>query len=334
MGTLDNKEEMINMVKAFKTSVMTGPRIKFGVEVPRSVKHALWLDKMAGNTLWRDAIDKELNQINEYKTFRKLREDEDLESFKKIPYHIVFDVKFDLRRKARLVAGGNFTSADKEDTYSGVVSMDSIRLGFTLAEMNDLKVCAADIGNAYLYGRTKEKVYVVAGPEFGDDHGKNMIIDKGLYGLRSSGARFHEHLSGKLTKMGYRPSKADPDLWMKKVGDHYEYIARFVDDVLAFGKNPLATIEELKKDYILKGVGRPEYYLGGNVEELHPDWHSDGVRIALSRKPMSKTWSRNMRNSLTPRSRRLSDHRWTISITLRLMTPRSFPRRGNHCTED
>ena len=72
---------------------------------------------------------------------------------------------------------------------------------------------------------------MIAGDEFGENKGKRMLIYKSLYGLKSSAARFHEHLSIKLRKMGYRPSKADPDLWQKKVGDHYEYIARFVDDV-------------------------------------------------------------------------------------------------------
>jgi hypothetical protein len=32
--------------------------------------------------------------------------------------------------------------------------------------------------NAFLYGKTKEKVYITAGPEFGTNlHGKNLIID-------------------------------------------------------------------------------------------------------------------------------------------------------------
>ena len=61
-----------------------------------------------------------------------------------------------------------------------------------------------------------------------------MIIDKGLYGLKSSSARFHEHLSAKLRSMGFRPSKADHDLWLRPKDDHYEYIATYVDDILAF----------------------------------------------------------------------------------------------------
>jgi hypothetical protein len=49
----------------------------------------------------------------------------------KILYHLVFDVKYDLIHKARLVAGGNWTSNDKEDIYSGVFHMDTVRIGFS-----------------------------------------------------------------------------------------------------------------------------------------------------------------------------------------------------------
>ena len=84
--------------------------------------------------------------------------------------------------------------------------------------------------------------------------------------------------------MKYLPSKADPDLWIKDCGTHYEYIARYVDDVLAFGKDPMSMILELCKDYILKGIGQPEYYLGGDVIELNPTWHSLGIQYSLSAK--------------------------------------------------
>ncbi len=76
-----------------------------------------------------------------------------------------------------LVAGGHRTDPPKEDTYSGVVTMEAVRLGFMLAQTNSLLVCAGDVGNAFLYGKTKEKVYVIAGPEFGPEvAGKRMII--------------------------------------------------------------------------------------------------------------------------------------------------------------
>jgi hypothetical protein len=51
--------------------------------------------------------------------------------YQKIPYHTVVDVKHDLRHKARLVAGVKWNLNDKEDIYSGVVRMNTIRIGFS-----------------------------------------------------------------------------------------------------------------------------------------------------------------------------------------------------------
>ena len=186
-------------VFAYKTTMSFGPKYKFGVEVPRSVKHAIPLDSHNGNSLWKKAIGKELGSIMEYNTFRLPERDEDITGFQKIPYHFVFDVKHDLRRKARLVAGGNLTSNPVDDIYSGVVGISNVRLLFLLAAINKLEVKAADVGNAYLYASNREKVYIIAGPEFGEDYsGKKLVIAKCLYGLKTAAARFHEHLSATL----------------------------------------------------------------------------------------------------------------------------------------
>ena len=58
--------------------------------------------------------------------------------------------------------------------YSGVVSLRGIRLIIFLAEINDLEVYQTDIGNAFLEAKTTEKVFVIAGGEFGElkDHVK------------------------------------------------------------------------------------------------------------------------------------------------------------------
>ena len=59
-----------------------------------------------GKTLRLDAIKKELKCLNDWKVFRILKKGEKPPSgYKHIPYHIVFDVKFDLRHQTRLVAG-------------------------------------------------------------------------------------------------------------------------------------------------------------------------------------------------------------------------------------
>jgi hypothetical protein len=56
---------------------------------------------------------------------------------------------------------------DKKDIYSGVVKMDTVKIGFFLGQIYGISCCTCDIGNSFLYGKTKEKVYITAGPEFG-----------------------------------------------------------------------------------------------------------------------------------------------------------------------
>ena len=72
-----------------------------------------------------------------------------------------------------------------------------------LAELNDLLLWMADVGNAYLEAWTKELLYIVVGPKFGPLEGYILIVQKALYGLRSSGARWAERLADSRQKLGF-----------------------------------------------------------------------------------------------------------------------------------
>jgi hypothetical protein len=193
-----------------------GPTYKFGVLVPKNKKHALEIDAANGNNRWQLSMDSKIAQIDEYDTFKDMGKGRPPpRDHKKIRVHFVYDVKHDLRLKSRLVAEGNLTTPPKDSVYSGVVTLRSLRLCMFLAELNGLKVEAADVGNAYLEAYTKEKLYIIAGSEFGDRAGNVLVIIKALYGLRTSGARFHEKFADTLLDMGFLPCKADPDVWMK-----------------------------------------------------------------------------------------------------------------------
>ena len=99
-----------------------------------------------------------------------------------------------------------------------------------LAELNNMEAWQTDIGNAYLEAKTKEKLVIVAGPEFGPLEGHLLRISKALYGLRTSGLHWHERFAGVLKELGFKSCKAEPDIWMRPNGDVYEYIAVYVDD--------------------------------------------------------------------------------------------------------
>ena len=185
-----------------------------------------------------------------------------------------FAVKWDGRHKARLVAGGNWTEPDGTDVYSGVVTTEAVRIGLLVAAANDLEVRVGDVGNAYLHSQTREKIYTYAGPEFGPLQGRCLIILKALYGLRTSGARWHETFANDLMRLGFTPTRADPNMWIRLHGSGYEYIAVYVDDVLVFSKWADAVMEKLQEIYKMKGVGRPELYLGWRQHGLFPGLRS------------------------------------------------------------
>jgi hypothetical protein len=65
---------------------------------------------------------------------------------------------------------------------------------------------------------------------------------------------------------------------------HYEYLARYVDDILIWRKYPMAVIKSLVKTYMLKSAGIPEYYLGGNVELLEKARKNQVLGLAISAK--------------------------------------------------
>ena len=101
--------------------------------------------------------------------------------------------------KARLVADGHFTKEPMETVYSGMF----------LAVPNNLELWGAD-GEHNLQAFTREKLYTVGGPEC-----------------------WHDKIFESLHQLGFKPSRADPDAWMKysKDGSHYEYIAVYIDDL-------------------------------------------------------------------------------------------------------
>jgi hypothetical protein len=57
---------------------------------------------------WQDDIETELKQLTDYQKFMVPDSGEDIpKGYQKILYHMVLDVKYDLRGKAGLGTGGN-----------------------------------------------------------------------------------------------------------------------------------------------------------------------------------------------------------------------------------
>eukprot|EP00977_Amphora_coffeiformis_P022030 scaffold10291_cov130-Amphora_coffeaeformis.AAC.1 len=94
-----------------------------------------------------------------------------------------------------------------------------------------------------------------------------LIIDKALYGLRTSGARFHVKFADTLRTLGFTPTYADPDVWIRDGGDCYEYIVVYVDDIFTALKEPVIFYDAIQSEpwnYKLKNVEEPKYHLDGD----------------------------------------------------------------------
>ena len=156
-----------------------------------------------------------------------------------------------------------------------------------LSQLNNLEIWGADVGNAYLEAYTDEKLCIIAGPEFKELQGHLLIMVKALYWTRSGGARWHDRLFDILQELKFKPSKADPDVWMRPEpgGTCYEYIAVYVDDLAIAAKDPQAFCNELKEKYNLKlkGVGPLEYHLGCTYKK-----DPDGTLAADPRRYVNK----------------------------------------------
>jgi hypothetical protein len=271
---------MINAVKTrFKKKMH-----KYGIQVPLTVEEAYQLDKDTNTDYWHRAILKEMK--NNAVAFKFLEEGEHVPVGSTwIPFHMIFDVKCDLTRKAQFVAGGHWSQVPPQVTYSSVVTRESIRIAFLIAALNELDILVADIGNAYLQAPAREQVHTTAGPEFGPSRiGQTVIIVRALYGLKLSGAAWHAQLSETLYGMGFKPSLADADVWYKAACkgngfEYYEYILVYVDDILAISHRPRTIMETIKKQYRLKEEPMaPKQYLGATIKqwnipnETRPVW--------------------------------------------------------------
>jgi hypothetical protein len=230
--TIKKKDRII---KAIRTRYLKRSH-KFGLRLPKSIEEAYEIDRETGTDHWHRAIIKEMK--NNSVAFQLIEEQDIPIGYQWIPCHMVFDIKLDLTRKARFVAGGHWTDPDPTLSYSTVVTRESVRIAFLIAALNEIEIKSIDIGNAYLNAPAREKVYTTAGPEFGPDKiGKPVLIVRALYGLKTSGAAWHSQLNETLRAMDFIPSMADPDVWIRPASKpngfaYYEYLLVYVDDVL------------------------------------------------------------------------------------------------------
>ena len=88
-------------------------------------------------------------------------------------------------------------------TYVSVVLRVTVKIALTIAALNDLEIEASDAMNAFLTAQCAENIWTTLGTEFGDNVGKKAIILRSLYGLKSAGSSFGNHIVYFMRLLGY-----------------------------------------------------------------------------------------------------------------------------------
>ncbi|KAH9782815.1 retrovirus-related pol polyprotein from transposon RE1 [Citrus sinensis] len=174
--------------------------------------------------------------------------------------------------KARLVAKGfqQIEGVNYFDTFSLVVKPTTVRVVFSLAVMNQWIIRQVDVNNALLNGELSEEVFMQQLESFVDRSKPNYVcrLHKALYGLKQAPRAWFEKLRGCLLQWGFRNSKSDSSLFLRKTKISLIMVLIYVNDILVTGPNNEeldSFIQQFNTIFALKDLGRLSYFLGIEV---------------------------------------------------------------------
>ena len=122
----------------------------------------------------------------------------------------------DFTRKDRFVARGHTTESPSSITYSSAVSRDSVRLAFTIMDLNSVDFMPSDLDNAYLNAMCCKKIWFEGGTECGEDKDKVLIVVRVLYGLKYTGQSWRSALAQVLKDIDFVSTLADEDVCIRE----------------------------------------------------------------------------------------------------------------------
>ena len=138
-----------------------------------------------------------------------------------------------VRHKARVVAKG-FTQREGLDydlTFAPVTSKSTLRILLAGMVHNKMFARQLDIKTAFLNGVLEEELYMVQPQGFEVPGGLVCRLLKSLYGLKQSPRRWSEEVCRVLKLEGFRPSHADPALYIRVEPDgKVSWVLTYVDD--------------------------------------------------------------------------------------------------------
>ena len=162
----------------------------------------------------------------------------------------------------------------------------TVRALLALAAAQDLEIHQLDIKTAFLYGELEEDVWIQQPPGY-ETGGSNMAchLRKSLYGLKQAPRVWHGKLSAELAAMDFKPSAADPALFIK-TSPRPVYLLTYVDDILVITGNNQGLAEtktKLLQTFEGRDMGPASFFLG---MDIHRDRQAHRISLGQNRLTM------------------------------------------------
>ena len=126
------------------------------------------------------------------------------------------------------------------------------------------------MNNAFLNGDLTEEVYMRQPEGFVDQQRPDFVckLHKALYGLKQAPRAWFDKLKSSLIQWGFKNSKSDTSLFLRRTKSSIIIILIYIDDIL-ITRSDCVELEDFIKlfssTFALKDLGRLSYFLGIDV---------------------------------------------------------------------
>ena len=232
---------------------------------------------------WKPALYDEYQSLINHGAIQPLAEDdyvklkESCDEITAIPGMLVATLKPPAKKKARMVACGNYVKDDltKQEVSAGGIDAIVVRTLISRAAVEDWSVGTADVKTAFLQAprrQTPGKATVITPPAVWRDAGilrhgnaERWKVTGALYGLVESPKDWAIYRDAQLKRMSWSSEDGErfrmvptPEAHLWKVcnastGETRAFVGVYVDDILVVGPRPvmLQVMEDLKKVFYM-----------------------------------------------------------------------------------
>src|SRR5258706_3968991 len=177
------------------------------------------------------------------------------------------------RFKARLVIKGfqQIEGVDYDETYAPVPKFVTFRMLMALAAVQDFEIDQMDVVTACLHPELDKEVYMEQPEGYTKSNVMVCRLKKALYGLKQAPRIWHIHIDTFLKSLGFTPSTADSNLYIRHTGtgtgtnSKPVYLLLWVDDILICSPSRAACNDikqQLTAKYKMKDLGAARMFVG------------------------------------------------------------------------